>query len=276
MKLTLKGSSSSGWYAPGRGTHTGEKHRAVGSGKAGKKPTEKSLAERMVHTPSGELWMTVDRQIVMGGKTSGMGTKKYEAKCQRNMEKFLSESEVSVRTPTEVVEFILKSGRLKNQHETTTSRGTYDPTYRQEAESKAFNIEVREEPGSYPIYGYMSHPSNPETARMYGDVEFVLKSSVRDRTTFTVGDSLSNFAYDNVGATPVNKPGKMSWDRNARYVYENQLNRVGYVEAQIHGGISLADVDHVVMHTRSAAISYYYRATAALEAAGISVTRDER
>jgi len=45
MKLTLKGSSSSGWYSPPEGTHTGEKHRAIGSGKAtkGGKP-EKELA----------------------------------------------------------------------------------------------------------------------------------------------------------------------------------------------------------------------------------------
>lgn len=35
--VTVKGSSTSGWYAPPRGTHTGEKHRAVGSGKTGKK-----------------------------------------------------------------------------------------------------------------------------------------------------------------------------------------------------------------------------------------------
>jgi len=37
MKITLKGSPTSGWYAPPRGTHSGEKHRAVGSGRAGKK-----------------------------------------------------------------------------------------------------------------------------------------------------------------------------------------------------------------------------------------------
>lgn len=32
--LTYKGSATSGWYAPPRGTHSGSKHRAVGSGKA--------------------------------------------------------------------------------------------------------------------------------------------------------------------------------------------------------------------------------------------------
>jgi len=47
MKLTLKGSSSSGWYSPPEGTHTGEKHRVIGSGKAGKgKPVTKKPVEK--------------------------------------------------------------------------------------------------------------------------------------------------------------------------------------------------------------------------------------
>lgn len=42
MIIKLKGSSSSGWYGPPRGTHSGEKHRSVGSGKASKsKPVVK-------------------------------------------------------------------------------------------------------------------------------------------------------------------------------------------------------------------------------------------
>lgn len=34
MLIILKGSSSSGWYAPPRGTHTGELHNQVGSGRS--------------------------------------------------------------------------------------------------------------------------------------------------------------------------------------------------------------------------------------------------
>jgi len=37
MKLVIKGGKGSGWHAPPKGTHTGDKHRAVGSGKAKKK-----------------------------------------------------------------------------------------------------------------------------------------------------------------------------------------------------------------------------------------------
>ena len=44
-KLTLKGSPTSGWYSPPKGTHSGDKHREVGSGKAiiSKKPVPKFL-----------------------------------------------------------------------------------------------------------------------------------------------------------------------------------------------------------------------------------------
>lgn len=41
--ITFKGSASSGWYSPPKGTHSGEKHRSVGSGrgkKSGKAPTK--------------------------------------------------------------------------------------------------------------------------------------------------------------------------------------------------------------------------------------------
>jgi hypothetical protein len=37
LNITLKGGPSSGWYAPPKGTHSGEKHRNVGSGKSGGK-----------------------------------------------------------------------------------------------------------------------------------------------------------------------------------------------------------------------------------------------
>lgn len=34
LRITLKGGKGSGWHAPPRGTHSGDKHRAVGSGKS--------------------------------------------------------------------------------------------------------------------------------------------------------------------------------------------------------------------------------------------------
>ena len=35
MRIVVKGGPSSGWYAPPEGTHSGEEHRAVGSGMVG-------------------------------------------------------------------------------------------------------------------------------------------------------------------------------------------------------------------------------------------------
>lgn len=37
---TFRGGKGSGWYAPPKGTHTGEKHRKVGSGKSGRGATK--------------------------------------------------------------------------------------------------------------------------------------------------------------------------------------------------------------------------------------------
>jgi len=273
VRITLKGSSSSGWYAPGRGTHTGEKHRAIGSGKSGKargkKPAvSKSLAERAIRAPSQKLVDAVDNSTKSRAYLRDIGIKEYEATCQKNMEKFLSESAVSIRAPVMAVESILESGRFKNQYETGKSKGAYNPKLRQKVESKAFNVKPGEDPANYPIYGYMGNPGYTDRGvTQYGAVEFVLKSSIRNRTTFTVGDSFGGFADGEVGATPVNNPGKLSWDLSSMYVHDDAFQVVNYVEAQIHGGIKLSDIDHVVMHGTQ---PEYSVARSALEAAGIS------
>ena len=64
LTLVLKGSKTSGWFAPPRGDHSGDKHRAVGSGKSvkrkirvvGKKAARHKNQEGVVyhHAKSGE------------------------------------------------------------------------------------------------------------------------------------------------------------------------------------------------------------------------------
>lgn len=45
LEALLKGGPNSGWYAPPKGTHTGEKHRAAGSGKSGASWGKKATAK---------------------------------------------------------------------------------------------------------------------------------------------------------------------------------------------------------------------------------------
>lgn len=65
LVITIKGSASSGWYAPPKGTHTGEQHRAVGSGKAGGWSGKKAKVEvSRKRSPSGQFTSTdVKRKI---------------------------------------------------------------------------------------------------------------------------------------------------------------------------------------------------------------------
>lgn len=69
LKITLKGGKGSGWHAPPRGTHSGDKHRAVGSGKATTKKvsavagTPKPDAAPKA-APSGESPMEANETLV--------------------------------------------------------------------------------------------------------------------------------------------------------------------------------------------------------------------
>jgi hypothetical protein len=90
----------------------------------------------------------------------------------------------------------------------------------------------------------------------YGGIRVVLKDSVRDRTTMTVGDSLGTGAV-----APVSMNGPDVGDKEAYMASSTMANTMhivvdegpeelqdfDYFEAQIHGGVTLADVEEIVI-----------------------------
>ena len=157
----------------------------------------------------------------------------------------------------------------------------FGTSHRRAYESDTFGItEDSLPPNMKPIYGYLWDKSdkdgavipenglnlgNPRTALMkYGTVAVRLKPEVRDRTTFTFGDSFSlNMA---VLPQPLNDPGwqvhgflggivgtgmietgarkptdGMGWDKGW-----------SYIEAQVHGGVTLDDIAEIIVDTPDA------------------------
>lgn len=248
----FSGGPGRGWWGPPRGTHT-----KIGS---------QTLAEQVVRAPSSELVRRIDDEIARRAKLHRVSIEEFEDTANKNIETFLEESEVSIRIPSRVLGDIVEDGKFKNQYEVGESGGQYNPKLRQACEAQAFDVGIGEEPSAYPVYGYMSHPK-AGGADSYGAIEVILKPSIKDRTTFTVGDSLGALEYKEIGPTPVNKPGKLSWDAFCSDVFLNSFE-MEYVEAQIHGGVSLADISRVVIHGTK---SRYSGAESTLKSAGIPV-----
>ena len=123
-----------------------------------------------------------------------------------------------------------------------------------------------------PVYGYVmidgERPAGlPETDMLsnYGRVEVVLKSDVRERATACIGDSdyysgqsfggqmrtapspLTDPEPESFGVTSLSAPDKQDEPlRGINRDYSGEsFRQKQFAEAQVHGGVTLADVDHI-------------------------------
>lgn len=158
----------------------------------------------------------------------------------------LADEPVKSRVSEDVLLSILADGRFKTQHETGTSNGMLDPTRRDEREAQMFGV-----PMTRPFYGYVLHPNaegeRPTYQSSYGEVAVVFNDDVRMRTTITGGDSLTRAA---TAPLPVNEIAGASDERIRAAFTEGGGDFYGssaftYIEAQIHGPLTVADIDHV-------------------------------
>ncbi len=100
--------------------------------------------------------------------------------------------------------------------------------------------------GTRPIYGYVMTRSAGDTGNrqgQYGEVSVVLKPEVSARTTVTHGDSFDT--YDPPAPVPFNDVERASAERLAMAASGLGYGKPSYVEAQIHGGVTLDDIDYI-------------------------------
>lgn len=147
---------------------------------------------------------------------------------------------------------ILEDGEFRSQFETQTSRGLYDPNVRAVAETAMLDLHPSVLPEHRPVYGFIASDSTKATAlgpSQYGNVRFVFKDNVRDRTTMTVGDSLGG------KATPIPLTGDVSrrqvsdsmtlFGDGLKYYGVDEFQRQTYFEAQIGGGASISEIAEI-------------------------------
>lgn len=154
--------------------------------------------------------------------------------------------------------------RFKSQFESGSSKGMFDPDLRSRAESWMFGYGACE-PTMRPIYGFLlKNPDEPSPSTdSYGDVKVVFKDDIKDRTTASFGDSLHwqqeqdpipcrldetdprrLAAADSTQNIALLDPDSMSPQKAVDWETGYWAS---YTEAQIHGGVSLKDVDHLVL-----------------------------
>jgi hypothetical protein len=180
---------------------------------------------------------------------------------------------------------IIDSGRFKSQHETGVSMGALATDVRVLQEKLFFGYPTDLPVEQRPIYGLVDSTGGHAAAQNYGEVIWVLKDDVRTRTTVSGIDSLSR----PVVPGPINNPGWRAtvppgYDANVHVPVDDPVAmgfalNPEYVEAQIHGGVSLTDVARVdVVDRRPNAASHKAqvdRLSALLAPHGITVTAYE-
>lgn len=195
------------------------------------------------------------------------------------LKKLIDNCQLRIRVPdTGVLEKILDEG-FKNQIEVGTSRGVLDEELRKRISGRLFGYdETQASASDFEIYGYLHDDIdvdlNDIEVSVYGNIVVELKKeNLKDRTTFTVGDSLrlltigNEFEDGGREADPARlvRPSKITdisstsmtvKDISRLYLYENRTPETveefkrlfpfaRYIEAQYHGGVKASDIDSV-------------------------------
>ena len=157
--------------------------------------------------------------------------------------------EVVIRVKENTLKDILKSGKIVNGFEVDKIHNFIEKQ-RLRAEKNLFNIPLDAKANSRPIYGYLSN-KDLETGMtgvkvaMYGDIKVVLKDSVRDKSTFTMGDSLDRESM----LFPSKLKDIKMYSFEGYDLIDIKDGGLGmfysYPEVQIFGGIKLKDIKYI-------------------------------
>lgn len=198
----------------------------------------------------------VNEQLKDVAAANDVTARTVERTIDKAFARLTAESRMAIQFESKYMDSLLTDGRFKTQFETRTSGGTNNQSYRAAAEERGLGVPKDVDPKQRPIYGYLDlGPSARGMVAQYGDLTFVVKDEVKQRATVTAGDSLYNFSTKQVAGTPLTAPTKASWDTSVDALYDyatgmadhsGLVARVRYVEVQMQGGVSLADMRAIV------------------------------
>lgn len=179
----------------------------------------------------------------------------FEAEARAKLTSMLSQTKVCIRVPPTSLDKILDDGRIKSQFETQESGGLLNNNYRAKIESDLYGISKDSDVVNRPIYGYLADELHAGDSQLYGYGSVILEmndTSVRDRTTVTGYDSLDRYLSEATlfSSTPsmLNDPKMISMlgtNGTGNIDLPSKRGEAGYIEAQIHGSVSLADIKRI-------------------------------
>ena len=185
------------------------------------------------------------------------------------IKKLIDENEFCMRRSERSIEKIAVDGKFKNQFETRTSGGTFDPRMRIEGANNLFGkgqeLLKDAEREKYGYLGANDYMVDMEMARGAGAGQYggciirFKKSALQNRTTFTVDDSLGPAVYKMLTAGDVNRPrangiNEKKLNEIYRIIRSKEANnlkefvkgmRIRYFELQYHGDLTLDDVSEI-------------------------------
>lgn len=197
-------------------------------------------------------------------KELGIGVPELRTRMKTELSGLFAGKSVGIRTSPESLAKILESGRYRPDPTHTTGRKRNEESW--------FGYPQDHPPEQRPVYGYVMidgerAAGSPETDMLsnYGRCEIVLGSEVRGRTTACIGDS-DYYSSGSWGGGPRTAPSPLVDPEPESFGLVEQSNRERqneplrgidrdyssesfrqrqFAEAQIHGGVTLADIDHV-------------------------------
>ena len=196
------------------------------------------------------------------------------------LKEFMDSSTIVMQRSPRGLARMVESGEVLNAFQTGRSgiggagKGYMDN--RREGERIALGIPKDARPEERPIYAAIDNPDRTRALgctglmTQYGGVSVVLKPDVKDRSSFTLGDSLDDISTRGMQASPMRDPAPVKGEI-ARYnqtvgarVNGNGSNsrdyelvttgsyggpesayRPPYMEAQVYGGLKMSDVQEV-------------------------------
>jgi len=199
--------------------------------------------------------------IESAADNQGMDVESARERINEELTRLTEDATVRMRLGSTTLQKIIEGdGEFKTQHhdEIETSGGLYDVERREKLEAAKMGVDAGSDPSQKPKYGYLSETDSigKESFHLdgYGSVSVEFSDDVRERTTFQGGDSLDYSAELPDPASsevpqPLNNPGEKALDPKRTNMIEylsekesvNELNT--YTEAQIHGGLTLDDVE---------------------------------
>jgi hypothetical protein len=206
----------------------------------------------------------VDNLLARQAKAEGKTPAAYKREQAARLKQAVDGKPIAVRVADEsALQGILRDGRMRTSHEKSIKRApTLGTDLRARRLAEAVNGTPEDTPADKrPIYGYVAvngvepalepgrktpgiaeRQGQEDVLSVYGKIQVVLRPKVRDRTTVTVGDSLDELPY--VRPSPIDNP---SADSIGLHDLDSpDFTRTGYIEAQVHDGVSVDDIAAVV------------------------------